>query len=73
MENYSENTDVVDYRNKSLDKLGIDIIKENKANLNEDLICDDDKLYMNMMACIYFTFHIDKINTSRRGKLAFKT
>lgn len=43
LENYSENTDVVDYRNKSLEKLGMDIRKESKANLNEDLICDDDK------------------------------
>lgn len=43
LKNYSENTDVVDYKNKSLEKLGVDIKEEDENKSNENLKCDDDK------------------------------
>lgn len=41
LENYSENTDVVDYKNKSLEKLGMDIKEDDKSAQNFE--CEDDK------------------------------
>ena len=43
LENYSENTDVIDYKNKSLEKLGIDIKEDDKEKSCENLEYDDDK------------------------------
>ena len=43
LKNYSENTDVVDYKNKSLEKLGVDIKEKDENKSNENLKCDDDK------------------------------